>query len=499
LGSHEITYSRNNCNDSFFVKVFPGGLNTTNLSFCGDEDPILLEPGLLAGGTWSGNGIVNAQTGLFDPSSAGTGLIYVNWTSPAGCADSIAVTIEGFEQAAITNLETTYCFVDVDFTFEVNPPGGLLTGTNPNLIFNPSVIGAGAYQVVYTYQGVLCNSSDTVNVVVYPQLLSTITVSDDTVCEGASTTIVASTVGGSPDLNYSYQWSNGGFPVNTNTSVPAQTGMIYVLTTDGCSDPDLDSAFIVVIPPPDFEVITNDSVCFGEDGFGTAEVLSAGDFSIEWDGNPGATLNAPAGTNHEVVITDNSFGCVIDSTVTFPSYSPVIAAFSITPNVSCIPLDDAGNVSFIDLSQSAVSGSWDFGNGVTAPYVQGDSPSQAYPGTGSYDVELAVSNEGGCTDTLIQSVCILPKDPIFIPDAFSPNDDGKNDTLYVRARGISNMEFHLYSRWGEEVFTTISPRIGWDGLLRGKPSPSGSYFYTFRSKLESGEEYKKSGEILLIR
>jgi gliding motility-associated-like protein len=499
IGSHQVTYSRNNCTDSFFIKVFPGGLPTSTLTFCGNEDPLILEPGLQSGGTWSGGGIINAQTGLFDPSSAGTGLIYVNWVSPAGCADSISISIEGFEQAQITNLETTYCFVDVDFTFEVSPPGGLLTGTNPNLIFNPSQIGAGAYQVVYKYQGVLCNSSDTVNVVVYPQLLSTITVSDDTVCEGSSTTIVANTAGGAPNLNYSYQWSNGGFPVNTNNSVPPQSGMIYVLTTDGCSDPDLDSAFIVVIPPPDFEVVTNDSVCFGEDGFGTAEVLSIGDYSIEWDGNPGATLNAPAGTNHQVVITNNDFGCQVDSTVTFPSYSPVIAAFSITPNVSCIPLDDAGNVSFIDLSQSAVSGSWDFGNGVTSPYVQGDSPSQAYPGTGSYQVELVVTNEGGCADTLIKSVCILPKDPIFIPDAFSPNDDGKNDTLYVRARGISNMEFHLYSRWGEEVFTTKSPRIGWDGQLRGKPSPSGSYFYTFRSKLENGEEYKKTGEILLIR
>jgi gliding motility-associated-like protein len=108
-------------------------------------------------------------------------------------------------------------------------------------------------------------------------------------------------------------------------------------------------------------------------------------------------------------------------------------------------------------------------------------------------------NEGGCTDSTSAALCIQPEEPVFVPDIFSPNDDGKNDTLYVRGLFISRMEFRVYSRWGEVVFESTSPTKGWDGNLRGAPAPSGSYYYTLFATIGDATKIEQVGEVVLIR
>jgi gliding motility-associated-like protein len=96
-------------------------------------------------------------------------------------------------------------------------------------------------------------------------------------------------------------------------------------------------------------------------------------------------------------------------------------------------------------------------------------------------------------------LCILPPDPVFVPDIFSPNDDGKNDTLYVRGLLISRLEFRVYNRWGEVVFETNSPTKGWDGQLRGAAAPSGSYYYTLSATVGTAARVERVGEVVLVR
>jgi gliding motility-associated-like protein len=164
-----------------------------------------------------------------------------------------------------------------------------------------------------------------------------------------------------------------------------------------------------------------------------------------------------------------------------------------------VPFENIGNIQMINTSVNAVSGVWRFGDGNAAALVPGEDMVHAYAQAGQFTVSLSVVNEGGCSDSLAIDLCIQPEEPVFVPDIFSPNDDGKNDTLYVRGLFLSRLEFRVYNRWGEVVFETNSPSKGWDGNLRGSPAPSGSYYYTLFATIGDSTKIEQVGEVVLIR
>lgn len=500
VGSFTIYYSSNTCQDSVVVKVFPPALEVTQLDFCSTDAPVVLQSNLISGGTWSGNGITDTATGLFDPSVAEPGDFYVYWQSPAGCNDSIAITVEQFQEAAFAGLLPGYCVQDQTVNFSATPNGGILSGSFSVFTFNVEQAGPGSYQVIYTYDGPLCPASAaTFDFEIYPALTTQITVSDTLICEDQSTTITVAASGGNPSNAYSYSWSNGGFAVASNTSVPGTSTTISVTTSDGCSPPVTDNIEIEVLPPIEVSITTSDTLCIGETGFATAVVLTPGDFSIAWNGVVAETINIGAGSTRQLQVTDLVNGCTFTEQVTVPSYPNVTASFSLNPNSICIPFSQAGNVNVIDLSQNAVSGLWNFGNGNSFPYTPGQSITQIYPGSGNYLITLSVANSAGCTDSTEVDLCILPEMPVFIPDIFSPNDDGNNDVLFVRGFGLGKIDFRIYNRWGEEVFYTDNASRGWDGQQRGQPASTGSYFYTFKALAGDGTSLFLTGEIALIR
>jgi gliding motility-associated-like protein len=88
---------------------------------------------------------------------------------------------------------------------------------------------------------------------------------------------------------------------------------------------------------------------------------------------------------------------------------------------------------------------------------------------------------------------------IFVPTAFTPNDDALNQEIKVLGKFINEVEFSVYNRWGTLIFRSTSLEIGWDGYLTNRPAPEGTYSYTVRVKDEYGEEYYRSGVFNLIR
>jgi gliding motility-associated-like protein len=146
-----------------------------------------------------------------------------------------------------------------------------------------------------------------------------------------------------------------------------------------------------------------------------------------------------------------------------------------------------------------VTGTWDLGGGIFEPYSLGTTPSLSYASAGQFTVTLIVENVGGCSDTSTVSICILPADPTFIPDIFSPNGDGNNDVFFVRGRGIIELDFRIYNRFGQQVFRSTNASVGWDGTQGGKPMPSGSYVYSATIKLADGTSQDAKGEVTLIR
>lgn len=70
---------------------------------------------------------------------------------------------------------------------------------------------------------------------------------------------------------------------------------------------------------------------------------------------------------------------------------------------------------------------------------------------------------------------VIPPVSIYIPNAFTPNGDGINDTFSVKGEGIRNFHLYIYNRWGEKIFETTNPRQQWDGIYEGQPAEQGTY------------------------
>ncbi len=91
------------------------------------------------------------------------------------------------------------------------------------------------------------------------------------------------------------------------------------------------------------------------------------------------------------------------------------------------------------------------------------------------------------------------KASVFIPNVFSPNQDGKNDVLYIRGKGIDEIQFIIYDRWGERVFESIDINTGWDGNYNGAPMNSAVFAYVLTGKFKNGDPIDKKGNVTLLR
>ena len=88
---------------------------------------------------------------------------------------------------------------------------------------------------------------------------------------------------------------------------------------------------------------------------------------------------------------------------------------------------------------------------------------------------------------------------IFVANVFSPNADGNNDVLHMIGKGITDLQFLIYDRWGEKVFETNDINIGWDGTYKGEPLNIGVFVYFIKGKLKNGDDISKKGNVTLMR
>jgi len=119
----------------------------------------------------------------------------------------------------------------------------------------------------------------------------------------------------------------------------------------------------------------------------------------------------------------------------------------------------------------------------------------------SMQVTCAMIDSIGCMDTTSILISVLTKYKFDMPNAFTPNGDQANDVFKPVYRGNIFKEYHLsvYSRWGERVFETHTPGVGWDGSHSGKPMNSDVYVYVFEYEFATGEKSAMRKELNLLR
>jgi gliding motility-associated-like protein len=152
-----------------------------------------------------------------------------------------------------------------------------------------------------------------------------------------------------------------------------------------------------------------------------------------------------------------------------------------------------------DNSVNASSWLWDINNNGTIDYTTQNS-SYSFSVPVNYPIALITASDEGCLDTIIQAInvpdIVLT---VYIPNAFSPNDDGLDDMYYVFGKCFVEINFSVYDRWGEKVFQTNDINHGWDGRYKGKMENAGVFMYYFDGKLITGETIKQNGNITLMR
>ena len=118
-------------------------------------------------------------------------------------------------------------------------------------------------------------------------------------------------------------------------------------------------------------------------------------------------------------------------------------------------------------------------------------------------IELSVATKEGCvSDVFVDSVVIgtMPCPEFYVPSAFSPNNDGKNDRFEFVAAGFSSIEiFSVYNRYGQLLYSTTDPHKGWDGKFKGLEQPSGTYVWVIRGTDLNGVVHAKRGTVVLTR
>jgi len=114
---------------------------------------------------------------------------------------------------------------------------------------------------------------------------------------------------------------------------------------------------------------------------------------------------------------------------------------------------------------------------------------------------VRVVNASGCNsiDSVTVFVSTTASLARYMPNAFTPNGDGKNDCYGLKNwMYIQKLKFFIFNRYGEQVFATANPGSCWDGTYKGKPALAGGYVYVIMATTDCGIEEQK-GSFLLIR
>ena len=200
-----------------------------------------------------------------------------------------------------------------------------------------------------------------------------------------------------------------------------------------------------------------------------------------------------------MAVTDSRSGCSKDTTFT-------VEVTSIGVNAEIIGKDT------LFFGESTTLQANTTGNGTTLTFEW--SPSDGLSDPYSANTEAApeedmiytvtVTSENGCTATDEAEVFYrgnLCEEPfIFVPKAFTPNNDSNNDFFIIRGVNIVELEFVVWSRWGEKVYQTTDVNAqGWDGTYKGAELTPDSYAWYARVRCGNGAVYENKGDVTLLK
>ena len=525
------------------VKVFdpPSAIFTLNNTCLFDSAQITnasLNPamGTLASWSWNfGDGSpVNAN--VWSPAHLYTApgnyqVTLITLSSNLGCADTLQTSITVFPMPL-----ANFGFMDVCLNQAINfqdssmVSSGSVTnwswnfGDNSSLntLQNPAhtYINAGTYIVpviVTTNSG--CKDTISKNVVVHPLPFAQYSAAN--VCDGATVQFTDLSSIAAGDTIQSWNWNYGdASPISTNVNTShlyagpgSYTVQLLITSAFGCSDTIAKTSF--VNPNPVVNFYANDTVgceplCITLQDF---SFLSSG-ANVQWlwnfgDGSPPSSaqvvqhcyasdsLFAPYPLTISLKVTSDS-GCVTTGTQNnyITVYPNPEAYFTVMPEITTI-IDPV--ISVIDASTGTNFWNWNFGDlGTDSLY---NPEPHTYKDTGTFVITLITSTLRSCFDTARQTIIIEPDFVFYIPNSFSPNDDGVNDSFSGKGVFISKYEMRIFDRWGTLIFFSDNINKKWGGKVNNGEELAQTDVYVYSINIVDYKKGKHSykGIVTLVR
>jgi len=395
---------------------------------------------------------------------------------------------------------TTLIDVDPTYTYQNN--------TANDITYNVQLIALSAFG---------CTDTSFINVHVYAVPMAAFVATPPTQ-QFPNSTVDIFNLTSAGNWNYSWDFGDGNIDQGQNPAPHTYgTWGIYniqlIASSTYCSDTAMQQ--IVIDPPqPVADFLGSGIGCapltvdFTNTSYGGLYFnWSFGDGGTSQTESPSHTYDQPGTYTISLTVTGVGNGTMtvvhIDSVVIYPRAN---AFFVLNPSSVVVPNEA---VYFYNLSSSADSYLWDFGDGNSTTEV---NPIYYYSAPGEYDVTLIANNQWNCPDTfsLPNAVFAEASGTIDFPNAFTPNSssssDGRydpysvaNDFFFPLYAGVEEYHLMIFNRWGELIFESFDVEIGWDGFYRGQPAKQDVYVWKCRAKFSDGNDFLEAGDLTLLR
>ena len=332
----------------------------------------------------------------------------------------------------------------------------------------------------------------------------------DTVCQGITTRFNdLSTVRSNTINKWKWMMGDGDSSTVKNPNHIYKDGGIYnpsliVTTLQGCLDTIIHPSRVWYIPVASFTpgsisgcqplLVNLNNTSTSIDGTISSIQWQLGNGITDSVNNPSHLYNAPGDYTVSLFATTN-LGCKNDTSITncitvFPKPE---ASFYYTPTEPDMLFP---KMFFVNTSTYNAINKWIFSDGAIST---DESPDHTYKNSGVYPVTLYVTSDDGCKDTSEQIITIKNVFTIYIPNAFTPNNDVVNDQFIVQGYGITSYAINIFDRWGKLLFSSDSMSKSWDGTINGREAPEDTYVYQINVRDFSTKKYEYTGRVSIIR
>jgi gliding motility-associated-like protein len=514
-GTYDLTVTdANGCSETLQVVLTePTALifnpTTTDISCSGyDDGSITINP---TGGvlpyvlTWSDLGNGTTRTNL-SPGTYTATIVDGN-----NCTYIENITIVDAPIFAINGTKTDIsCFGANDGSIDLNITGGvaplvLSWNDDPIAGLQRNNLGPGVYDVTITgADGCVQAETYVINEPIGLQVSGVTTDAFD--CTDPNSGAIDITVAGGT-LPLQFLWNNGATTEDL-TAIPA--GNYAVTVTDANSCQITENFTIIRQTPLSADVVNSiDSNCITKDVVQVNELFITGGFpphTISWsygnvDTSDPTIMRTSVNGNAVATITDN-IGCttsvIVPVNLLYLGDADFNMDSSFFTDFNIWAINDP--ISFTNTSTGDPQGfNWDFGDGNTST---DENPIHSYVSEGTYQITLTVDYAYGCSYTVAYTIIVGLGYEIEMPNAFTPNGDGVNDTFRPVYLGMKEVKLEIYDTWGGLLYmesSTTNTFVGWDGTVDGKPIENGNYIYQLTATARNDLEIQKTGPFTLIK